>query len=112
MRAGNREAGRGALREALDLADRCGAQAIAEGAHAELAVAGARPRRRRLSGPEALTAGERRVVALAAGGRSNREIAAELFLSLKTVETHLSHAYAKLSVRRRGDLAAALAIAA
>ena len=75
-------------------------------------MAGARPRRRRLSGPEALTAGERRVVALAAGGRSNREIAAELFLSLKTVETHLSHAYAKLSVRRRGDLAAALAVAA
>ena len=61
-------------------------------------------RRRRLSGPEALTAAERRVVELAADGRSNRAIAAELFLSLKTVETHLSHAYAKLSVRRRGDL--------
>ena len=108
LRAGSREPGREALREALDLADRCGADAVAERAHAELAVAGARPRRRRLSGPEALTAAERRVVALAAEGRSNRAIAAELFLSLKTVETHLSHAYSKLSVRRRGDLFRAL----
>jgi DNA-binding CsgD family transcriptional regulator len=61
-----------------------------------------------VSGLEALTAAERRIAFLAAQGRTNRDIAAELFLSLKTVETHLSHVYAKLGLQR-GDLAAVLA---
>jgi DNA-binding CsgD family transcriptional regulator len=50
-----------------------------------------------------------RVARLAASGHSNREIAAELFLTPKTVETHLGHAYAKLSISGRGELATALA---
>jgi DNA-binding NarL/FixJ family response regulator len=54
----------------------------------------------------------RRVARLAADGRSNPEIAQELFVSLKTVETHLSHTYGKLGLGgqgARGRLAAALA---
>lgn len=108
LRHGHREDGRAALREALDIADRQGAHGIAVRAHAELTIAGARPRRRRLTGLEALTAAELRIARLAAEGRSNREIAAELFLSLKTVETHLSHVFMKLDVHRRGELEAAL----
>ena len=108
LRCGRRDAGREHLREALDLADRTGARALADRAHQELLVAGARPRRRRLSGREALTAAELRVARLAAHGRSNREIAGELFLAPKTVETHLRHAYAKLSITSRRQLADAL----
>ena len=54
---------------------------------------------------EGLTAAERRVVALVAEGRTNRDVAATLFLGERTVETHLSHAYAKLGVRSRAELA-------
>ena len=56
-----------------------------------------------------LTPGERRVVELAANGASNKEIAQALFVSVHTVETHLTHAYAKLGVRSRGQLAGRLA---
>jgi DNA-binding NarL/FixJ family response regulator len=63
------------------------------------------------TGVDALTASELRVARLAAEGRSNPEVAQELFVSLKTVETHLSHAYAKLRLSGPGarrQLAAAL----
>jgi DNA-binding CsgD family transcriptional regulator len=72
-------------------------------------VAGARPRRPRITGRDALTPAELRVARLAADGRSNREIAAELFLTPKTVETHLGRAYAKLAIHGRRELAQALA---
>jgi hypothetical protein len=49
---------------------------------------------------------------MAAEGFTNREIAQALFVSAKTVETHLSHAYAKLRIERRAELSAALAAAA
>lgn len=52
-----------------------------------------------------LTAAERRVAELAAAGRSNREIAADLFLAVRTVETHLSHVHAKLGISSRVELA-------
>ena len=55
-----------------------------------------------------LTAAEQRVVALAASGRSNKEIARQLFVAVHTVEVHLSHAYAKLGVRSRAQLASRL----
>jgi DNA-binding CsgD family transcriptional regulator len=56
-----------------------------------------------------LTPTERRVVELAAGGLANKQIAATLFVTVHTVEVHLAHAYAKLGVRSRGQLAARLA---
>jgi DNA-binding CsgD family transcriptional regulator len=108
LRRDERESGRAALREALDLADRHGAGSLADLAHQELLVAGARPRRRRIAGLDALTAAELRVARLAASGRTNREIASELFLTQKTVETHLGHVFAKLSLASRRELPGAL----
>jgi DNA-binding CsgD family transcriptional regulator len=56
------------------------------------------------------TEAEQRVAALAAQGRSNKEIAAELFMGVSTVETHLARAYRELGIRSRAGLAAGLAI--
>jgi DNA-binding CsgD family transcriptional regulator len=91
-------------REALDRAaevfDSLGARIWAERARAELA---------RISGRRAsvteLTESEERVVRLAAAGRTNQEIARSLSMSVRTVEGHLSHAYAKLGLRSRTELA-------
>jgi DNA-binding CsgD family transcriptional regulator len=58
---------------------------------------------RRAYGPD-LSRREREVARLAADGRTNRQIAAELFLSPRTVETHMSHALRKLGLRSRDDL--------
>ena len=69
---------------------------------------GARPRRRRLSGADALTPAERRVCELAAAGHSNPAIAQALFVSLRTVETHLTRSYAKLGIPGREQLPAAI----
>ena len=63
-----------------------------------------RPRTRQVGWP-ALTEGELRVVELAAQGHTNAEIAARLFLSRYTVETHLKHVFAKLGLRSRAELA-------
>ena len=92
----------------MDLADRCGALALVRRAREELALAGARPRRERIAGPEALTGSELRIVQMAARGMTNREIAQTLFVSLRTVETHLTHAYQKLEIGSRSELAGAL----
>ena len=97
------------LRRALELADACGAEALAEDVRTELYAAGARPRTSALSGAGALTASERRVAALAAEGSSNRDIAQALFVTPKTVEVHLSNAYRKLGIRSRRELTGALA---
>ena len=97
-RAGQRAAAREPLREALALAQRCGAEPLAEAAREELIVSGARPRREVLAGPEALTPSERRVAELAAAGLQNREIAQALFVTTKTVGTHLAHIYQKLDL--------------
>jgi DNA-binding NarL/FixJ family response regulator len=77
-------------------------------ARRELIDAGARPRRTPLSGPDALTPSERRVADMACEGLSNRQIAQALFLSLKTIETHLTHIYQKLDITSRRQLASAL----
>ena len=66
------------------------------------------PRTRQVGWP-ALTEGEWRVVELAAQGHTNAEIAARLFLSRYTVETHLKHVFAKLGLRSRAELAAVAA---
>jgi DNA-binding CsgD family transcriptional regulator len=97
------------LRRALDLADQCGADGLAEATRAELHAAGARPRTTALGGVESLTASERRVAELAAGGQSNREIAQTLYVTPKTVEVHLSNAYRKLGIRSRQELPRSLA---
>lgn len=96
------------LREALALADGCGAVALAELAAAELTAAGGRPRRRAISGPESLTPGERRTARLAAAGHTNRVIADQLVVTPKTVQFHLSNAYRKLGISSRAELKDAL----
>jgi DNA-binding CsgD family transcriptional regulator len=96
------------LAEGLDLATRCGGWALAQRARAELVACGARPRRAVRTGPDALTPGQLRVARMAAAGMTNREIAQALFLSTKTVEGQLSQAYARLGIRSRAALAAAL----
>jgi DNA-binding CsgD family transcriptional regulator len=107
-RSGRRAAAREPLRQALDLAAVCGAGPLAERARRELRAAGARPRRPRVSGAEALTASERRIAAMAADGLSNPEIAQALFVTTKTVEAHLGSAYRKLGIRSRAQLSGAL----
>jgi ATP/maltotriose-dependent transcriptional regulator MalT len=107
-RANQRAAARHALQEGLDLAQRCGARALAERARIELRAAGGRS-----SGPgtgvEQLTVSERRVAELAADGQSNPEIAQALFVTRKTVETHLGRVYRKLDISGRGELPRVLA---
>ncbi|HET7668589.1 MAG TPA: LuxR C-terminal-related transcriptional regulator, partial [Mycobacterium sp.] len=96
------------LRDGMELAHRCGATPLADRAEEELRAAGGRPRRRAGVGGDALTASERRVAELAAVGTSNKEIAQSLFVTLRTVEMHLSNAYTKLEIRSRHELATAL----
>ena len=107
-RSGQRTQAREPLLRALDLAERTGAAGLAAEVKRELLAAGARPRRAALTGPDALTAGERRVAALAADGASNRQIAEHLFVTQATVETHLRHAFRKLNITSRADLPATL----
>jgi DNA-binding NarL/FixJ family response regulator len=107
-RANRRADARAPLRHALEQADRGGMLLLARRAREELNAAGARPRRSALSGPGALTPAEHRVAELAARGHGNREIAERLYVTQRTVETHLTHAFQKLDIGSRGDLAAAL----
>jgi len=104
----------GELAEAVGLLEATPARyelalALAESVRRELIAAGARPRRAALTGPDALTAGERRVATLAAEGASNRQIAEHLFITQATVETHLRHAFRKLGITSRTDLGLGLA---
>ena len=108
-RANRRVAARGPLERAADRAHAGGAMALYERARTELGATGARPRRDALlAGPASLTVSERRIAELAAGGRSNREIAGMLFVTPKTVEYHLRNVYRKLDVRGRRELPSAL----
>ena len=107
-RAGHRTQARAPLREALELADACGARRTAARAREELLATGARPRRIALSGADALTPSERRVARLAVDGLSNREIAQALFVTIRTVEGHLTQSYMKLDIAGREQLASAL----
>jgi DNA-binding CsgD family transcriptional regulator len=96
------------LNEALVLARRCGGHALAERATTELRAAGGWSSAPERSGVQQLTASERRVAELAAEGHSNPEIAQALFVTRKTVETHLGHVYRKLDISSRGELSRAL----
>jgi DNA-binding CsgD family transcriptional regulator len=99
------------LRKAVALAEGVGAVVVAEDARTELRVAGGRAPRRAQTPIDGLTPGERRVAELAAAGRSNRQIANTLFITVKAVEWHLGNAYRKLDVRGRSDLPSVLGIA-
>jgi DNA-binding CsgD family transcriptional regulator len=98
-------AARQSLEQAAAVFERIGSPGWAAEAHAQLARVGAR--RPQPSG--SLTPSERRVVELAVKGLSNKEIASALFVTVHTVEAHLSHAYAKLGVRSRAQLAGRIA---
>ncbi len=107
-RAGERAACRSPLRAGLDIAVEGGATRLGERARAELESSGARLRRERISGRDALTPSELRVARLAAEGRTNNEVAQALFVTPKTIDTHLSHVYSKLGISSRRALSAAL----
>ena len=107
-RANRRTEARERLREGVELAHRLGALALVEQGNAELAATGARPRKVVQTGVDTLTASERRVAQLAARDMTNREIAQALFVTVKTVEVHLSSVYRKLGLSSRRQLASAL----
>jgi DNA-binding CsgD family transcriptional regulator len=81
-----------------------GATRLTETARLELQALGLRPRRTAVTGPDSLTPTERRVADLAASGLTNRQIAEALFVTVKTVETHLARVYTKLGITSRADL--------
>ena len=96
------------LREALQYFESIGADAFADRARAELRATGERARSRSSDAPEELTAQEALIARLVADGASNPEVAAQLSISRKTVESHLTKVFAKLGVSSRGHLVRAL----
>ncbi|MEH0422767.1 helix-turn-helix transcriptional regulator [Streptomyces sp. B21-083] len=100
--AGERARARKSLREAAERAERLGAVRLRSAADEALREGGARRT------ATTLTASERRIAELAAEGRTNPEIAELLHVARRTVETHLTSAYRKLGIRRRGELTTAL----
>jgi DNA-binding CsgD family transcriptional regulator len=96
------------LSRAADLASEMGMERVLQRAQQELLLSGSRPRRMRLTGPTSLTESQRQVASLAMAGLTNREIAERLFVTIKTVETHLMAVYRKLGIRNRDELGPAL----
>jgi DNA-binding CsgD family transcriptional regulator len=104
-RAGQRVAARVQLRAARDALSALDMSAWVMKAQEELAATGETSRRRRAGGDEPLTSQETRVALLVARGLTNREVAASLFLSPKTVEHHLGSIFRKRGLRSRTELA-------
>jgi DNA-binding CsgD family transcriptional regulator len=104
-RNGDRRAARDPLRQGLDIAAACGANPLADRARQELTATGMRVRRDAQTGIAALTPSERRITEHAAAGATNAQIAQALFITVKTVEMHLHHAYRKLDISSRHQLA-------
>jgi DNA-binding CsgD family transcriptional regulator len=108
--------GSAVLQSAAAEAGRAGAAGLANAAARELRRAGTRVSRRAAGaavagqGKAGLSAREREIAELVADGRTNKEVAATLFLSEKTVENNLSRVYTKLGVRSRTELAAAMTV--
>ena len=99
-RAGERRAAADAIREATLIFERLGARLWQERAERELRRASPRASKDR----HALTAAEQRVAGLVAAGRTNKQVAAELFTAVATVEAHLTRIYRKLGIRSRTEL--------
>ena len=99
-RHGQQARSRGMLAGAAELAEDCGAAWHAAWARAEWRRAGGRRR----TAPDELTPQEAAVARLARAGRTNREIAQQLYLSVNTVETHMRHIFRKLGIERRWQL--------
>ncbi len=93
------------LRRALDTFDGVSTRLWAERARGELRATGETVRKRDLSSLDTLTSQERRVARLVAAGASNKDVAAQLFLSSRTVEYHLGKVFTKLGVASRVELA-------
>ncbi len=109
-RAKRRADARTPLGAALGVFERLGAEPWAERARAELrATGGPTGSAAPAIATDELTAQELQIALQVAQGRTNREVAAALFLSAKTIEYHLGSIYRKLGIRRRGELAAVLA---
>jgi DNA-binding CsgD family transcriptional regulator len=108
-RCNQRVEARERLHQGVEIAHRLGALALVAQANDELAATGARPRKLVQTGLETLTASERRVAQLASDEMSNKEIAQALFVTVKTVEVHLSSVYRKLEISSRRQLASTLA---
>jgi len=106
---GKRTDAREPLLDGLALAARCGALSLETRARSELAAVGVRPRATERTGADSLTPSELRVARLAADGGTNREIAQTLFVTEKTVETHLGRAFRKLDISSRRQLRDVLA---
>jgi DNA-binding CsgD family transcriptional regulator len=107
-RAGHCVDAREPLGAGLDIGGECGAVPLADYARQELVLSGARRTSTQVRGASALSPRERRVARLAADGMTNRQIAQALYVSLKTVEMHLSRAYRKLDISSRAALVGAL----
>jgi len=105
---GRRTDARETLARGGELAASCGSTVVRQRAAEALQALGDRPRTLTSSGQDSLTASERRVAGLAVSGRTNRDIAHELFVSPKTVENHLGRIYVKLGITGRRELARAL----
>ena len=97
------------LRAAHDQFASIGMEGFAERARAELQATGEKVRKRTIESRDDLTAQERQIAAMARQGLSNPEIAAQLFLSPRTVEWHLRNVFSKLGIRSRRELSRALA---
>jgi DNA-binding CsgD family transcriptional regulator len=108
-RARRRVEARRELHRAFDIFDRLGATPWAERARLELLATGQTARRNRGPALQELTPQEFQVAQLLASGGTTREVAAQLYLSPKTVEFHLRNAYDKLGVRSRSALCQVMA---
>jgi DNA-binding NarL/FixJ family response regulator len=105
-RNGSRRAASEQLTRARETFAELRARPALERCERELVACGLKPNRRGSDQPPELTPQEQAVARLVATGRTNREVAAELLLSVKTVEVHLTRIYAKLGISSRSQLAA------